>query len=313
VIYEVPKDADWKDEANWPLANPNIDVSVDRKSLRTACLKAQNVPAFENAFKRLHLNMRTEQAMRFVPMDAWDACPNDVTLESLEGRVCYMGVDLASTEDLASVALVFPLEEGRLAVICHSFCPEDRAVRRAKQRVPYDVWIQKELLIATSGNVIDYHVIRQAIVDLGKKYQVKEIGYDPHGAAQIAQDLQDNDGFELANVTQSFANLSAPTKELMRRVKSKKLVHFNNPIMRWAATNAAVHFDGKLPANAAQVDDYLDKVPIMLSKRKSADKIDPLAATVLAVARMMQHPEDGSSSVYDQRTKDGKEEVLITL
>ena len=33
VVFEVPPDADWTDESVWPLANPNIDVSVSREYL----------------------------------------------------------------------------------------------------------------------------------------------------------------------------------------------------------------------------------------------------------------------------------------
>jgi phage terminase large subunit-like protein len=58
VIYEVPRDADWKDEANWKLANPNLGVSVSLDYLRGECLRAQEIPAYEFTFRRLHLNQR---------------------------------------------------------------------------------------------------------------------------------------------------------------------------------------------------------------------------------------------------------------
>lgn len=47
VIYEVPRDADWRDETQWHKANPNLGVSVDLHALRVKCKRAQEVPARE--------------------------------------------------------------------------------------------------------------------------------------------------------------------------------------------------------------------------------------------------------------------------
>jgi phage terminase large subunit-like protein len=87
---------------------------------------------------------------------------------------------------------------------------------------------------------------------------------------------------------------------LIRRVKRRRVIHFGNPVLAWAVGNAAAHFDGKLPAGG-KIDEHLDKVPIMLSKRKSTDKIDPAAALVLALARMGEHPETEGKSIYETR------------
>jgi phage terminase large subunit-like protein len=73
VIYELKPDDDWTDE-RWHLANPNLDVSVSRESLRKIVLKAKETPALEAEVKRLHFNIRTKQAMQLISTAAWDAC-----------------------------------------------------------------------------------------------------------------------------------------------------------------------------------------------------------------------------------------------
>lgn len=298
VIYETLPDDDWRDERVWHKANPNLGVSVSLESFRKLFHKAQEVPAFENTFKRLHLNMRTGQDMRFFPMGKWDACPKSVP--DLSGRRCYAGLDLASTEDLASLCLAFPLEDEACAVLSFSWCPEERIKSRARQRVPYDAWAKAGHMDATAGDQIDYREIRRKINELQGLYEIVEMAYDPHGATHLIQDLQDTDGLTVVMVRQSFGSLAGPTKEVLRRVKLGKILHGGNPVLRWAVSNAAVHFDGRIPVGQ-RIDEHIDKVPVMLSKRKSGDKIDPAAAMVLAFVSMLDHPQDSGGSVYESR------------
>ena len=74
VIFGIEQTDDWKSEESWYKANPNLGVSLPVEYLRQQCMKAQNERSFENAFKRLHLNMWTQQQNRWLSMDAWDAC-----------------------------------------------------------------------------------------------------------------------------------------------------------------------------------------------------------------------------------------------
>ena len=64
------------------------------------------MPAYQNTFRRPHLNQWTSQESRWLDMSAWDAC--DASLPNLAGRSCYGGLDLASITDIAALSLVFP-------------------------------------------------------------------------------------------------------------------------------------------------------------------------------------------------------------
>lgn len=74
VIYEAPKELDWKSEEAWKLANPNYGVSVRKDYIAAECKKAIENPAYENTFRRLHLNQWTEQKTRWLKMDDWRKC-----------------------------------------------------------------------------------------------------------------------------------------------------------------------------------------------------------------------------------------------
>ncbi|MBF9676672.1 terminase large subunit, partial [Streptococcus pseudopneumoniae] len=56
VIFAADEKDDWTDEKVWAKANPNLGVSVKLDYLRTECKRAQMTPAYQNTFRRLHLN-----------------------------------------------------------------------------------------------------------------------------------------------------------------------------------------------------------------------------------------------------------------
>lgn len=74
VVYEATKDLDWKLESTWKIANPNYGVSVRKDYFENECRKAIENPAYENTFRREHLNQWTEQKTRWLKMDDWRAC-----------------------------------------------------------------------------------------------------------------------------------------------------------------------------------------------------------------------------------------------
>lgn len=301
VLYQADQDDDWTQPSTWEKANPSIDITVDRKALERECQKAQATPGYENVFKRLHLNMKTEQDMRVIPMASWDMGEETFTTEDLRGMKCFGGLDLASTEDLCSFALVFPMENEDCRVLSWSWCPEEKVKDRTQKRFPYRTWCEQEWLTATTGNQVDYRVIRDDICRFRDEmgFDILEISFDGWNAAQIVQDLMEHDGFAMVKTPQSLSQLSAPTKEFLRRVKAGKLKHQANPLLRWSASNLAVHYSGKLQMSA-NLEDILDKVPIMPSKQSSADKIDPITAIVLGFKSMIAHPDDWGTSVYDR-------------
>jgi len=117
VIYEAPRDsdgnyADWKDEKTLRIANPNLDVTIKLKDLQEEMQRAVDDPSEENTFKRLRLNIWTEQHTRWMAVEKWNACQSALPLrafaESLYGQRCLGGLDLAENQDLNSFALFFP-------------------------------------------------------------------------------------------------------------------------------------------------------------------------------------------------------------
>lgn len=286
VVYEAGREEDWSQPATWAKANPNLGVSVSEEYLERESVKAKENPAYENTFRRLHLNQRTETDTRAIPMDRWDACGElPLSPAGLEGRGCFAGLDLSITTDLSACVLLFPpREEGEgYAVLPYFWAPAHKARERSRRdRVPYEAWAAQGHLKLTPGDVIDYDVIRRDINELSQRFAVRDLAADRWNATQILTQLQ-GDGLSVVAYGQGFASMTAPTKELLALVQSGRLAHGGHPVLRWMASVFATEQDaaGNLKP----------------SKRKSSDRIDGVVALLMALGRAMLSPAGGS--VYD--------------
>jgi phage terminase large subunit-like protein len=274
VIYGAEPDDDWTDPAVWRKANPNLGVSVSLEYLERECKKAQETPAYENTFRRLHLNQRTETDTRAIQMERWDAIKDAVDEEALLSRECYGGLDLSMTTDLSAFVLLFPALDGNgYDVLPFFWAPRENArLRERRDRVPYETWARQGHLKLTEGNVIDYDVIREDIGRLRDRFNIREIAADRWNATQIITQLQ-GDGFEIVAYGQGYKDMTAPTKELLKLVTEGTLRHGGHPLLRWCASNTATEQDaaGNLKP----------------SKKKSTERIDGVVSLVMALGRAM--------------------------
>ena len=156
--------------------------------------------------------------------------------------------------------------------------------RIRRDHVRYDQWKADGHIVATEGDVIHYAFVEKFIEDLGGKYDIKEIAFDPWGARQITQNLEGM-GFHVVSVGQGYKSMSPPTKELMRLILEQKISHGGNPVLRWMADNMVVSTD---PAGNVKPN-----------KEKATQRIDGMVALIMALDRAVLCEEHGS--IYDKR------------
>lgn len=293
VIYEASTGADWTDSATWEAVNPCLGVSISKEYLARECERAKESPAYEAVFKRLHLNQWTEAATPFISMTDWDACKGDIP--DLSGRKCYGGLDLSSTQDLTSFSLCFPPdgEDDRYYFLSWSWLPEDTA--RQHRRKPYLQWINSGDLIAIPGAVIEYDFIIEKILQLKTQFDLQSVHFDRWGAESVRQALE-SEGVVMVGHGQGYKDQSAPTKELLKLILSRKLRHNGDPVLRWCVSNLTTEADaaGNLKP----------------SKRRSVEKIDAAIAAIMALAGGLLLHEDAFVSAYENMTK---EEILAGM
>ena len=311
VIYEVPlstkrEEWDWKNPELWPMANPNIGVSVIIDRLEADFLKRQSEPGASDEFRKKHCNQWLAAEELWIDMDQWWASgrENIPSEEDIAQMPAYMGLDLGRTDDFSSVVLYIPKmggeyfeepewETGANVLRAWHFFPEDKIEERQKRfRVPLLDWVESGKLIPTPGKVTDYAYIFEKIRELEKKYAIENISFDPHYADQITVWLE-QDGHEMIEVSQYFKEITGPTQELGKQIVAGTLAHEDCPVLAWMASNAVIR---------TNVDGY-----IKLDKQTSIGKIDGLAATVNAMATWMRSKGKYFASRYD----DPEEELIL--
>lgn len=289
VIFSAPDEADWTDEDVWRRANPALQDFRDIEEMRSLAVKAREIPALQNTFRRLYLNQWTEQAERWIDMAAWDACAGPQSWrdlrESMRGRFCYGGLDLSSRTDVTALVLVCEGDHGDTVLLPWFWVPAEGIAKRSRtDRVPYEQWVKEGLITATDGNVVDQGFIREDVNRLAQAYGLRELAFDPWNASKLALELQ-GDGVVVVETRQGFRSLSEPTKHLGALVVGRQLRHGGHPVLRWMASNMVVRQDPN--GNLAP------------DKAKATERIDGMVAAIMGVGRAIVKAE--APSVYETR------------
>lgn len=306
VIYEASKDDDWTDEKVWAKANPNLGVSVSLDYLRTACKKAKEDPLYENTFKRLHLDIITEQAERCVPMDAWDRC--NAAPIAVPGQAVWAGLDIGAIRDLCALVLLWKNDDGepiaveyedvhgdkqRINFVRHSYSlqpyfwlPEKPVGRNPRAEDEIRAWRQQGFIRTTPGDVVDYDCVARDVAEILRPYALQQLAIDQgfQGIA-ITQTLQRIWGERIVAFRQGILSMAAPCREMLELIQAGRLRHGGHPVLRWMASNVAAETRGGL---------------IKFSKDKSAEKIDGMTAAAMALGVAMTSKEQ-QGSVYESR------------
>ena len=255
------------DRAQWLKANPSLGETVIEEKLHEAVIEAENSPAKLNNLLRYRFNIPTAQVERVVPIEKWRL--GRCKLPDLEGRLCYAGLDVASTEDLAALVLYFPPEgtETHGYLKQWFWCPAEKiAERERKQMAFYRQWVKDGWLTETEGNRIDHKPIYEKVVECSSLYRMHKMGFDKWNADAVINPLMQQ-GIEVESMPQTLVAMSTGTKEFLKAIEENRIKHDGSPVMDWCLSNTA----------AEQLEEA-----IKFSKKKSAEKIDGAVAGAMA-------------------------------
>ena len=271
-IIGADPDDDWRVEATWRKANPNLGVSVKVDDLARKALQAQHIPASESEFRRLHLGQWVQQAERYLPMQGWDAGANAVEIDraALRGQPCVVGMDVSAKFDLTAVVALFARPDGGYIVVPRIFAPEAAVDQTRRALLPMATWAREGWLDVTPGDVVDQEAIKRAVLEFAREFKVQEVCFDSWNATHIAQELE-AEGLAVVEVRQGFRTLSEPTKDLAALTVEGKIQHGGHPVLRWMADNLVVRTDPN--GNVAP------------DKARASEKIDGIVALIMALSR----------------------------
>jgi len=280
VIYEIDDEDDWRNEACWIKANPNLGVSVSLDSLREAARTAENQPSSLENFLTKRLNRWVKAQNLWLPMEHWRACRSVYALDDLrDAETICGGLDLASTSDLCSFVLAARMPDGKRRLWGRHYLPEDAALANGNiNKHLYQQWARSGWLTLTPGNVADYDWIKRDILQALDTLDIREIGFDNWNSTQLVNDLL-AESAPMVVFRQGFVSMNPAMKEVERLILKRDMEHPGDPVLTWAMGNVVASRD---PAGNVKPD-----------KAKSTNKIDPAVASIMALGRLMVHADDG--------------------
>ena len=285
IIFGVDEGDNWRKEKTWKKANPNLYISIYPDDMERLCIKASEIASAQNSFLTKRLNVWVNADTAWMNMIKWESCGNpNLKLKDFEGEDCWIGVDLASKIDIASIGIVFE-KDGDYFGFSRNFLPEENVHSEAHANsAHYEGWSIEGWLNLTSGNMIDIDYIEQEIRELLSKYSVRSIAFDPWQATQIMGRLLE-DYAPVVEVRPTVQNFSDTLKTLEALVLAMKFHHEDNPLLTWAISNVVCHRDVK--------DNIYPR------KEKPEDKIDPVISILMALNRALA--DIGEESPYEDR------------
>lgn len=257
----------------WIKANPNIGVTLDLPQLVKDFNTDRSVPSEYNDWVTKQFNIfmnNSEQS--FISFEILKRNKDEIDPKELVGKSCVGGFDLSDSEDFTSACLEFPLDDGRVFVLSHSWVPEAK-VKAENEKIPYREYEEAGLLTIIKGEYVKKEYIYDWFVEQSKLYVIEKVMYDPAKAFGLVESLKAF-GFECEVVRQGHMTLGPAVDDAKEMFIDGKVVFNNNKLFRWYVNNVKLGNDPKR-----------DRLP---QKQGRYRKIDGFAAFLNAHVEVMK-------------------------
>ncbi|KYC64695.1 terminase large subunit [Heyndrickxia coagulans] len=261
---DKPEEADHPEL--WIKANPNIGL-MDFVNLVSDWKKDRKSPQEKADWMTKQFNIFSDvDELSFVDVATINKNNRVIDVDTLKGRVCFGGYDLSETEDFTAAVLEFPLDDGSIFILHHSWIPQARYDRDNNQPRLRE-WETAGDLTIVPGDYVKYEYVFDWFVEKSQIYKIKKIGYDKAKALFLNKALEDY-GFDTEKVIQGFTTLGGPLQNFKELMLDGKVIFNNSKIYRWYLNNVRLVEDRNK-----------NWIPTKQSKNR---KIDGFAATLNA-------------------------------
>lgn len=271
VLFAADENAAIDDAATWAAANPALGDFLNVDEIKGLAEKAIRMPAFESAFRNLHLNQRVSALAQLFSYSVWEANGQEPEMDAFEG-VVYGGLDLSARQDLTALVLVAQQPDGVWNVWPHFWTPADTLFDRAnRDHQPYEMWAKSGYLTTVPGVTIDYAFVAQRLADISKRCRLKSIRFDRWRIEELKAALNAiGVNLPLDEAGQGFRDMAPALDALETVALQGRLRHGMHPVLTMNAANAIVTTDA---AGNRKLD-----------KSKASGRIDGMIALAMAVA-----------------------------
>jgi phage terminase large subunit-like protein len=203
-----------------------------------------------NQYLRMIENKWTSTEESFVQMGWWDACCIGRRVPADQEMRVWAGVDASTKRDSTAIAVV----------------TYDREAKKA--------WLVNHRIFQPSPKEpLDFeYTIEETILDIARRYRLREVRFDPFQMAATAQRLS-RAGIKMVEFPQTMGNLTAASQNLYELIKGQGIVVYPDQDIRLAIQHA-IAIEGSRGWKIA--------------KEKSSHKIDIVVALAQAALAAVQ-------------------------
>ena len=240
-LYIIDDPAKWSDINELRKSMPNLGVSVSVDYILEEIAIAEGSLSKKAEFLVKYCNVKQNSSLAWLPgIAVQKASGSEIKLEDF--RDCYAvgGIDLSRTTDLTAACVVIE-KDGELYVKAKLWIPGEKLEEaKARDGLPYDIYVQRGLLGLSGENFVDYHDCFEWFRELVEKYQIYplKIGYDRYSAQYLVQDLKAY-GFQCDDVFQGF-NLTPIINETEGLIRDSTIHIGDNDLLKIHLLNGAL-------------------------------------------------------------------------
>lgn len=300
MIRELPLDASPHDKRLWVLPNPVLRYPNEYSAILLGEIESEYTAAYGSGdqaklskfLTRRMCQWQAESVNSYLDARLMElARKAQVSREEFaaltDGLHCHCGFDLGKRIDLSGAGAVFPLPDGRFGLKAHGFMPEGGACRHEQtDRVPYTAWARGGYCTLTPGDVTENSYVDNWICAGEREHgwRVDEVDYDGHNATDLAIKMcqeRNNEDF-CVEVAQTCAGQNLAVKGFRELLLQGKLVIEESPLLMWCL------------GNAIEVQNNYGDIKLSKKHKDDTQRIDPVAAVMNALARVLVKRPPGS-------------------
>ena len=240
-LYMIDDIDKWNDINELRKANPNLGCSVSVDYMLEEIAVAEGSLSKRSEFITKYCNLKQNSSLAWLETKTIDKTTGEpLDPEQFRGCYCVGGFDLSRTTDLTAACVVIE-KDGELYVLAKFFLPAERIEdAQAADGVPYNIYIQRGLLVPSGSNIVDYNDVFNWYRELVETYEIYplKVGYDRYSAAYLVQQM-DAYGFHMDDVFQGF-NLHPVIQETEGLLKDGKIHIGDNDLLKIHLYNSAL-------------------------------------------------------------------------
>lgn len=241
LIYQIDDITKWNDINELQKSMPNLGVSVSIDYMLEEIAVAEGSLSKQAEFKCKYCCVKQNASVAWLDTDTVNkSIGNHLELDDFRNCYAVMGIDLSRTTDLTACTLLIE-KNGIINTFAKFFLPANKIEEAiARDNVPYNIYIQRGLLVPSGDNFVDYNDCFNWAKELIEKYKiyVLMVGYDRYSSQYLINDMKEY-GFHTDDVFQG-ENLTPVIRETEGLMKDGKINIGDNDLLKMHFLNSAL-------------------------------------------------------------------------